>query len=111
MGLGNEILITSPFYTVCFSLELEFLEGERSLCRAPGHVSPGIISSALTFSPRSLTGFSKAKYLFSSESGRRSGRVKMPLHLEKLTSVFFESISKDYAAHFNGALGTYSVCL
>lgn len=37
--------------------------------------------------------------------------VKMPLHPEKLASVFFESISKDYAAHFNGALGTYSVCV
>lgn len=37
--------------------------------------------------------------------------VKMPLHREKLASVFFESISKDYAAHFNGALGIYRVCV
>lgn len=35
----------------------------------------------------------------------------MPLHLEKLASVFFESVSKDYAAHFNGARGTCSVCV
>lgn len=34
----------------------------------------------------------------------------MPLQLEKLASVFFESISKDYAAHFHGALGT-SACV
>lgn len=38
-------------------------------------------------------------------------RVKMPLHLEKMASVFFESIPKDYAVHFNGAQGTYSVCV
>lgn len=37
--------------------------------------------------------------------------IKTPLHLEKMASVFFESIPRDYAVHFNGAQGTYSVCV
>lgn len=39
-------------------------------------------------------------------------RIKIPLHLEKMASVFFlNPIPRDYAVHFNGAQGTYSVCL
>lgn len=100
--------LSPPVSILCLGLDSE---EKWSFCRAPCHLSPGIKCSALMFSPRLSTGFYKAKYLFSNESVRRFSGVKTSLHLEKLASVFFESISKDYAAHFHGALGTCRVCV
>lgn len=94
-------------FNLCLGLVVfELRDGEYFFCRAQE-----LKVELSLFSPRLSTSFYKAKYLFSNESVRRFGRVKMSLHLEKLASVFFESISKDYAVHFNDTLGTHSVCV
>lgn len=67
-----------PVFIPCLGLKSELLEGEWSFWRVLGHQSPGMKSSALTFSPRLLTSFYKAKYLFSKESVRRFSSVKCP---------------------------------
>lgn len=51
-------------------------------------------------SPRLLSIFYKAKYLFSYESVRRVARVEV-LAARKSASLFFESVSKDYMVPLN----------
>lgn len=89
----------------------ELLEGERSLSRTLGHLSPEIEFSSYVLTKVIDQLLQRQIFVFLMKVEGDFSRIKTPLHLEKMASVFFESIPRDYAVHFNGAQGTCSVCV